>query len=84
MVWTVKNTGTAAWPKHIIDYRYLGGDKLADKERYDMNIIVDPGETVEMAVAMYAPKQPGRYETIWVVGLNKGGICKMTLWIVVK
>lgn len=84
VVWTVKNTGTAAWRKHIIDYRYIGGDKFHDKARYDMNIIVDPGETVEMAVEMHAPKEPGNYETTWVVGLNTGGLCKMTLAIVVR
>ena len=84
VIWTVKNTGTAAWRKHIIDYRYIGGDKFHDKARYDMNVIVDPGETIEMEVEMHAPKRPGNYETTWVVGLNKGGLCKMTLAIVVK
>jgi len=49
-----------------------------------MNFIVDPGETIDMTVDMHAPKKPGSYETVWVVGLNKGSICKMTLAIVVK
>jgi hypothetical protein len=84
VVWTVKNTGTAAWRKHTIDYRYIGGDKFHDKARYNMNVIVDPGETVEMAVEMHAPKEPGFYETTWVVGLNTGGLCKMSLAIVVR
>ena len=82
--WTVKNTGTAAWRKHTIDYRYIGGDKFHDRAAYDMNFIVDPGETIDIKVDMHAPKQPGSYETTWVVGLNKGGLCKMTLAIVVK
>ena len=84
VIWTIKNTGTAAWRKHTIDYRYVGGDKFHDKARYNMNVIVDPGETVEMAVEMHAPKEPGNYETTWAVGLNTGGLCKMTLAIVVK
>ena len=84
VVWTVKNTGTAAWRKHIIDYRYIGGDKFHDKRRYDMNFIVDPGETIEMEVEMHAPKEPGNYETVWVVGLNTGSMCSMSLSIVVK
>jgi hypothetical protein len=82
--WTIRNTGTAAWRKHTIDYRYLGGDRFHDRERYDMNVILDPGDTVDITVDMRAPKQPGSYETTWVVGLNKGGLCKMTLAIVVK
>jgi len=82
--WTVKNTGTASWRKHTIDYRYIGGDKFHDRERYDLNVVVDPGETVDIMVDMHAPKNPGSYETTWVVGLNTGGLCKMTLAIVVK
>ena len=82
--WTIKNTGTAAWRKGTIDYRYLGGDQFHDRSHYDMNFIVDPGETIDIKVDMHAPKKPGSYETTWVVGLNKGGLCKMTLAIVVK
>lgn len=82
--WTIMNTGTASWKRHTIDYRYLGGDKFQDRDRYDLNYILDPGETVDIKVEMYAPKQPGSYETTWVVGLNKGGLCKMTIAIVVK
>jgi len=82
--WTVKNTGTASWKKHTIDYRYLGGDRFHDRGLYDMNFIVDPGETIVIKVNMYAPKEPGNYKTTWVVGLNKGGLCQMTLAIVVK
>ncbi len=82
--WTIKNTGTAAWRKGTIDYRYLGGDKFHDRARYDMNFVLDPGDVIDITVDMHAPKQPGRYETTWVVGLNKGGLCKMTLAIVVK
>lgn len=84
VAWTVKNTGTAAWRKHTIDYRYIGGDKFHDKERYNMNFVVDPGETIEMDLEMYAPKEPGNYETVWAVGLNTGSMCTMTLSIVVK
>jgi len=84
VVWTIKNTGTAAWRKHTIDYRYIGGDKFHDKGLYNMNFILDPGETIDIDVEMYAPKQPGNYETVWVVGLNKGSMCTMTLSIVVK
>lgn len=84
VVWTVKNTGTAAWRKHIIDYRYVAGDKFHKRDRYNMNFIVDPGETIDMSVEMHAPKEPGSYETVWVVGLNKGSMCSMTLSIIVR
>jgi len=82
--WTVKNTGTASWRKHTIDYRYIGGDRFNDRARYDLNEIVDPGETVDITIDMHAPKNRGNYETTWVVGLNTGSLCRMTLAIVVK
>ena len=84
MRWTVKNTGTAAWKKHTIDYRYLGGDRFHDRRLYDFKYILDPGETYTIELDFRAPKEPGNYETTWVVGLNKGGLCKMTIAIVVK
>ena len=36
-----------------------------------MNFILDPGETIDIKVDMHAPKQPGSYETTWIVGTNK-------------
>ena len=82
--WTIKNTGTAAWRKSWFDYQYLGGDKFHDRGIYDMNYILDPGETIDIKVEMYAPKQPGSYETTWILGTKKNVLCKMTLAIVVK
>ena len=82
--WTIKNTGTAAWRKGSFDYLYIGGDKFHDRGLYDMNFILDPGETIELKVDMHAPKQPGNYETTWVLGTKKNALCKMTLAIVVK
>jgi len=49
-----------------------------------MNFILDPGETIDLKVDMHAPKQPGNYETIWILGTKKNALCKMTLAIVVK
>jgi len=82
--WTIKNTGTAAWKKGWFDYQYLGGDKFHDRARYDMNFILDPGDTIDIKVVMHAPKQPGSYETTWIFGSKKNALCKMTLAIVVE
>jgi hypothetical protein len=82
--WTIKNTGTAAWKKGSFDYLYLGGDKFHDRGLYDMNFILDPGETIDIKVVMHAPKQPGSYETTWILGTKKNALCKMTLAIIVK
>ena len=84
MHWTVKNTGTASWKLHTIDYRYIGGDRFHERKRYDFKYILDPGETYTIELDFRAPKEPGSYKTTWVVGLNKGGLCKMTIAIVVK
>ena len=82
--WTIKNVGTAAWRKGSYDYQYLGGDKFHDRGLYDMNFILDPGETIDLKVDMHAPKQSGNYETTWILGTKKNVLCKMTLAIVVK
>ncbi len=82
--WTIKNTGTASWKKGWFDYQYLGGDKFHDRGLYNMNYILDPGETIEIKVVMYAPKKPGNYETTWIFGSKKNSLCKLTLAIVVK
>lgn len=82
--WTIKNTGTAAWRKGSFDYQYLGGDKFHDRGLYDFKFILDPGETIDIKVDMHAPKQPGKYETTWILGSKKNALCKMTLAIVVK
>jgi hypothetical protein len=82
--WTIENTGTAAWKKGWFDYQYLGGDKFHDRARYDMNYILDPGDTIDIKVVMHAPKQPGSYETTWIFGSKKNALCKMTLAIVVE
>ena len=82
--WTVKNIGTASWKKGWLDYQYIGGTKFHDRGLYDMNFIVDAGETIDIKVNMSAPKQPGSYETTWVLGSKKNALCKMTLAIVVK
>jgi hypothetical protein len=82
--WTIKNTGTAAWKKGSYDYQYLGGDKFHDRGLYDMNFVLDPGDTIDIEVIMHAPKQPGSYETTWILGTKKNALCKMTLAIVVK
>lgn len=82
--WTIKNTGTAAWKKGSFDYLYIGGDKFHDRGLYDMNFILDPGDTIDIKVVMYAPKKSGSYETTWVLGSKKHPLCKMTLAIVVK
>jgi hypothetical protein len=82
--WTIRNTGTAAWKKGSYDYQYLGGDKFHDRGLYDMNFVLDPGDTIDVKVVMHAPKQPGSYETTWILGTKKNALCKMTLAIVVK
>lgn len=82
--WTIKNTGTAAWKKGSFDYLYVGGDKFHDRGLHDMNFILDPGETIDIKVEMHAPKQPGSYQTTWVLGSKKNALCKMSLAIIVK
>jgi len=84
VTWTIKNSGTASWKKGTIYYHYLGGAKFHDRPQYDLKYILDPGDTIDLKIDMYAPSKTGSYETTWAVSTNTGGICRMTLAIVVK
>jgi hypothetical protein len=83
-VWTVENTGTAAWDSTEVDYRYDSGDEFHQHDVYDLPTTVEPGESIDIIVDMLAPDDEGEYDTTWV--LHRGGqlICTMEIEIEVE
>ncbi len=61
--WTIKNTGTIIWSK---DYtlRHFAG-VAAKQEVYNFPKVVQPGESVTLAVSFTAPAEYGDYQTWW-------------------
>lgn len=88
-VWRVKNIGNCPWTSQyrlVFDSGELMGDK---KEPLPKN--VKPGETVDIAVNLVAPKDPGKYEASWMLrsasnrfGVGSGANGALTVEIEVK
>lgn len=69
-VWMVRNVGTCTWTK---DYEVIfdSGDKMGGSA-ITFPKKVAPGETVELAIAMKAPSDKGKYKGNWMLKSDKG------------
>jgi hypothetical protein len=65
-VWRLKNTGTCTWTQ---DYSLVleGGDLLGAQESTPLLKDVSPGDTVDLAMSMQAPKAGGSYKGYWML-----------------
>jgi len=82
--WTVINIGQQDWDRKVVDYLYLGGDKIHKVATYDLPASVKRGESVSLVVDMLAPKDPGSYTTAWGLKTGTTTFCPLTLTIVVN
>jgi hypothetical protein len=66
-VWRVRNDGNCAWgPGQAVSaLAYSGGVPLGAVDRVALPAAVAPGGTVDLAVNMAAPSDPGIYTTEW-------------------
>jgi hypothetical protein len=79
--WTLVNTGFQAWDSSDTDFLFSNGEKLHEESAYDLNVTIQPGETVTLVVDMKAPNQKGSYTTVWQVRSGKVRFCSMRLSI---
>mmetsp|Transcript_40300 Transcript_40300/g.99905 ORF Transcript_40300/g.99905 Transcript_40300/m.99905 type:complete len:654 (-) Transcript_40300:130-2091(-) len=66
-IWRLKNVGEVAWPAGT-KLLFVGGDQMSAELTVpidDESKIVMPGEEVDVAVDMIAPKELGRYLGYW-------------------
>lgn len=82
--WTIKNIGTQTWKVDDADFRYVSGDKMQDRDLYDLSKNVATGESVELIVDMKSPAAAGTYKTTWSLVQNGVTVCSMSVEIVVK
>lgn len=83
--WKVKNISSTAWKTSEVDFKYLGGTKMYEKEAiYDLKAQVDPDGTIDLIVDSIAPASKGLYSMSW--GLIQGNttLCSMSVTIRVK
>ena len=62
--WTLKNIGSCNWAygtRLIFDY----GEQMDAPDSIALNMVVKPGEVIEVSVNMKAPNQLGVYESYW-------------------
>ncbi|MFH1185009.1 MAG: NBR1-Ig-like domain-containing protein [Chloroflexota bacterium] len=83
-VWEVRNTGSATWDENNIDFAFFNGDKLHEQSVYDLNKSVKSGESINLIVDMVAPKDAGKYRTVWSLRRGNDDFCRVTLTINVK
>lgn len=84
-VWTIKNTSGKTWELSTIDYRYVSGTKMNHVgDRYDLNQVVKPGETVKVIVDMTAPNTAGWYTANWELVEGSTVLGSLTVTVRVK
>lgn len=64
MVWTVRNTGSLTWTTAYY-YAYSSGPATHEKSQYNLRASINPNETVDLIVDMFAPAQAGSYTVYW-------------------
>lgn len=65
-IWRVRNEGENSWPENTF-IGFVGGDRLGTREIVPIPLphALAPGQEVDVAVDMIAPKTPGRYISYW-------------------
>jgi hypothetical protein len=64
--WLLQNNGTCPWTDEY-SIAFVGGDQMAAEDALPLPRPVAPGQSVEVAVDMIAPADPGTYRGNWQV-----------------
>ena len=77
-VWTVKNISGEDWLPDSVDYQFISGTKMHQKDIYDLPQIIKNGESGKVVVGMIAPSEPGIYNTTWAIVSGSNTLCILT------
>jgi hypothetical protein len=69
--WRLRNAGTCTWTQNYA-YLHTGGNLLADHPGQPLPTTVQPGEMLDLTVAMTAPDLPGLYLSEWMLQDSAG------------
>jgi len=69
-VWRLKNNGCVAWPEGT-SLVFVGGDVLSSEDSVSVPP-VGPGQEIDVAIDMKAPKNAGRYISNWRLTTSDG------------
>lgn len=82
--WTVRNIGRRNWDRNEVDYIYFSGDKFHKVSGYDLPENVPTGNSAQLGADLQAPKDPGTYNTTWMLRVGNNEFCPLRFTIVVR
>ncbi len=64
--WRLINSGSCAWTK---DYTLalFSGEPLSKVPQFELDEVVNPGQSIDITIEMTAPEKPGTYQSNWVL-----------------
>jgi len=86
--WRIKNVGTCAWDENY-QVVFVSGNKMNGPAFKSLtNINIQPGKTLDVSIALTAPKTPGTYRGNWKLRAPNGEIFGLTtgnpFWVEVE
>ncbi len=82
-VWAVKNVSGADWLSQSVDYKFISGTKLQQKDNYDFTQTIKNGESGNITVDMLAPGEPGIYNSTWAIVAGTKTLCTLYMTVTV-
>ncbi len=65
-IWRLENIGECAWTTDY-EIQFSSGYQMGAPDAISMPEVVQPGESVDIAIDMIAPGQPGTYTGYWIL-----------------
>jgi ABC-type amino acid transport substrate-binding protein len=81
--WTVRNISGMDWRTDSVDYKFIGGTKMHQKDGYDLTQTIKDGESGQISVDMLAPETPGIYGTTWAIVSGSRTLCILYMTVTV-
>jgi hypothetical protein len=84
--WQLRNNGTCPWSSEY-SILFVGGDQMSADESIPLAEAVAVGQTIEVAVDMIAPQEPGTYRGNWQIANTDGnpfgidGVIEDAFWL---
>ncbi len=63
-VWRLRNDGTCVWNRSYT-LIFFGGERMGALKTISLPDIVQPGQTIDLAIDLTAPEVPGTYQGFW-------------------
>lgn len=77
-VWRLRNSGEVPWPQGTV-LMFMRGDFIPETK--SVPVACEPGATVEVAMDLTAPSEPGRAKAFFRLALPSGRKLPLKLWL---